>query len=61
MGDFVLRDFPGPGCLVVFPSELAIIFGLFCTGVVYYLTVPLVFGRGRLPSVFVWSWSMGKK
>ena len=23
------------------------------------MTVPLVFGRGRLPSVVVWSWSMG--
>ena len=51
MGDLVLRDFPGPGCPVLFPLELAVIFGLFCTGAVLYLAVPLVFGRGRLPSV----------
>ncbi len=51
MGDLVL--------LVVFLLELAIVFGLFCTGVAKYLPVPLVFGRGRLPSVVVWSWSMG--
>ena len=59
MGDLVLRDFPGPGCPVLFPFELAIFFGLFCTGVVKYVTVPLVFGRGGLPSVVVWSWSIG--
>ena len=59
MGDLVLRDFPGPGCPVLFPLELAIVFGLFCTGAVKYVTVPLVFGRGGLPSVVVWSWSMG--
>ena len=49
MGDLVLWDFPGPGCPVLFPLGLAIVFGLFCTGVVKYVTVPLVFGRGRLP------------
>ena len=59
MGDLVLRDFPGPGCPVLFPLELAVVFGLFCTGAVKYVAVPLVFGRGRLPSVVVWSWSMG--
>ena len=32
MGDLVLRDFPGPGCPVLFPLELAVVFGLFCTG-----------------------------
>ena len=52
-------DFPGPGCPVLFPLELAIVFGLSCTGAVKYVAVPLVFGRGRLPSVVVWSWSMG--
>ena len=59
MGDLVLRDFPGPGCPVLYPLELAVVFGLFCTGAVKYVAVPLVFGRGRLPSVVVWSWSMG--
>ena len=58
MGDLVLRDFPGPGCPVLFPFELTIVFGLFCTGAVKYVTVPL-FGRSRLPSAVVWSWSMG--
>ena len=53
----MLRDFPRPGCPVLFPLELAIVFGLFWTG--KYVTVPLVFGRGRLSSVVVWSWSMG--
>ena len=58
MGDLVLWDFPGPGCPVLFPLELAIVFGLSCTGAEKYVTVPLVFGRGRLPSVVVWSCSM---
>ncbi len=53
------RGFPGPGCPVLFPLELAIVFGLFCSGAVKYVAVPLVFGRDRLPSVVVWSWSMG--
>ena len=53
----MFRYFLGPGCPVLFPLELAVVFGLFCTGAVKY--VPLVFGRGRLPSVVVWSWSMG--
>ena len=55
----MLRDFPGTGCPVLFPLESAIVFGLFCTGAVQYVTVPLVVGRGRLPSVVVWSDSMG--
>ena len=59
MGDLVLRDFPGPGCPVLCPLELAVVFGLFCTGAVKYVTVPMVFERGRLPGVVVWSWSMG--
>ena len=41
MGDLVLRDFPGPGCPVLFPLESAIVFGLFFTGAVKYVTVPL--------------------
>ena len=47
----MFRYFLGPGCFVLFPLELAIVFGLFCTGAVLHVTVPLVFGRGRLPSV----------
>ena len=43
---------------MLFPLELAIVFGVCCTGAVKYVAVPLVFGRGRLPSVVVWSWSM---
>ena len=55
----MLRDFLGPGCPVLFPLELPIVFDLFCTGAVKCVTVPLVFGRSRLPNVVVWSWSMG--
>ena len=55
----MLRDFPGPGCPVLFPLDLAIVFGLSCTGAVKYVTVSLVLRRGRFPSVVVWSWSMG--
>jgi hypothetical protein len=44
MGALVLRDYPGPGCPVSCPLELAIVFGLSCTGAVKYVSVPLVFG-----------------
>ena len=58
-GDLVLRGFPGPGCPVLCPLELATVFCLPCTGAVKYVAVPLVFGRGMIPSVVVSSWSMG--
>ena len=51
----MLRGFPGPGCPLLCSLESIFV----CVWVVKYLTVPLVFGRGRLPSVVVWSWSMG--
>ena len=45
-------------CVISLGIE-AVVFGLFCAVAVKYVAVPLVFGRGRLPSVVVWSWSMG--
>ena len=45
--------FSWTGCTVLCPLELATVFGLSCTGAVKYVALPLVFGRGMLPSVVV--------